>query len=208
MLTYSEYKQALLKHDLSMSKFKFSRSEAGRKSMYGIYVKEVNAGTYPPDLLFKRAGKTYHSDGVVVKHNLELPQTLSIHDVKLENNTQTITPCSDVTDFEEYVARKYLQLKENAKNRGKDFNLTLGVVRRLLKRKTCYYTGIPIGNVGNIPTPNSFTVDRVDPTKGYVIGNVVACSYAANQFKSKIEHEFNGVLSREKQLKMLQKMFS
>lgn len=86
------------------------------------------------------------------------------------------------------VARKYVQLKQNSETRGLPFDLKLADVRRLLSRKCCYYTGVklcdePVATGGPVP-PNKRTVDRVDNTKGYIRGNVVACAHNANQLKS------------------------
>lgn len=68
----------------------------------------------------------------------------------------------------------------------------------MLVAKRCYYTGVKLtrpkfnrdGVVYKNQTkrPTDVTIDRVDSSKGYVKGNVVACSYAANCFKSKFEN--------------------
>lgn len=83
----------------------------------------------------------------------------------------------EITDAD--VAQKYLSLRSSANRRGKEFNLTLSDVRTLLKKKTCYYTGLKFTDEVNYQR----TVDRVDNTKGYVKGNVVACTHIANQLK-------------------------
>lgn len=86
------------------------------------------------------------------------------------------------------VATKYVQLRKNAQRRGLEFDLRLADVRRLLSRKTCFYTGEVLCDEsveeGAATHPNKRTFDRVDNTKGYVRGNVVACSHRVNQFKS------------------------
>lgn len=81
------------------------------------------------------------------------------------------------------LADKYLQLFRSSVKRGKEFNLTLKDVHNILQQKTCYYTGTVFEESG----PNMRTVDRVDNSLGYVKGNVVACTLAANQAK---EHLF------------------
>ena len=88
-----------------------------------------------------------------------------------------ITEGRVVTDYD--VAKKYLQLQESARKRGKEFNITLSDVRTLLKKKVCHYTGMKFTDTENLKR----TIDRVDNTKGYVKGNVVACSHIANQLK-------------------------
>ena len=80
------------------------------------------------------------------------------------------------------VVNKWKQLLNSAKKRGKEFNLLLGDVDKLLKQKTCYYTEVEFNDSENF----SRTIDRVDPEKGYVRGNVVAATYFANQAKEQL----------------------
>lgn len=96
-----------------------------------------------------------------------------------QSSTDYIEPSveKEITDFD--VAKKYLSLQESAKRRVKEFNLSLNDVRVLLKKKTCHYTGMRFNDTENLKR----TVDRIDNTKGYVKGNVVACTHIANQLK-------------------------
>ena len=88
-----------------------------------------------------------------------------------------------ITD--EMVISKWKSLQANAKNRGLDFNLSLTSVKNLLRAEKCYYTGHKF--VSNHPR-DSRSVDRKDPKKGYVKGNVVACTIGFNSFKNTVEH--------------------
>jgi hypothetical protein len=86
-----------------------------------------------------------------------------------------------------YIARKYLQVMENAQRRGKDFDLSLSDVRKLLSVKKCAYTGVPL--YVQLPNkdekiPHGRTFDRLDPNQGYVKGNVYSVSHVANQIKN------------------------
>lgn len=83
-------------------------------------------------------------------------------------------------DFEALVAGKYLQVKRSAMTRKIQFSLTLKDVRKLLKQKYCKYTGIEMGGTKEY----RLTFDRIDNTKGYVPGNVVACTEIANKMKN------------------------
>tara|TARA_R110000851_G_scaffold310650_1_gene470540 strand:+ start:150 stop:719 length:570 start_codon:yes stop_codon:yes gene_type:complete len=158
--------------------------------IYGIYKSNVERGGNP-NSLFKKGNTVY-----------TLPEESAVpHEVEV------ITPVAECSDFEGYIATKYLNIRGSAKSREKDFNLTLADIRRLLKRKTCHYTGLAIGLSVSGVHPLQLTFDRRDPTLGYVKGNVVVCSHAANQFKNKIEHEFGEIISRKDQLKMITKMF-
>lgn len=115
------------------------------------------------------------------------------HSIRSAENTDDKT-------FEIRVAEKYLQLLQSAQRRHLDFNLSLVDVRNLLLRKTCYYS-----NVKFHPSPgheHSRTIDRLDCNKGYVKGNVVACTYKMNIFKE------NAFEHKEVDLKSIQKMLN
>lgn len=86
------------------------------------------------------------------------------------------------TDLE--VCKKLVHLQQSAENRGLEFNLDIKTVRKLLNTKKCYYTGEPL--FLNVGKRNSRTIDRVDNEKGYVIGNVVACSRWFNEAKNNL----------------------
>lgn len=116
---------------------------------------------------------------------------------------QTPTNIRVVTD--DQVAKKYMQLKQSAHSRGLDFNLSLKTVRRLLTRKTCHFTKVVLTEKKN--SLSKRTVDRLDATKGYVEGNVAACSHAANSFKNTVEKHFEGELSRKQVLTVIKRMF-
>lgn len=101
----------------------------------------------------------------------------------------------------ELIISKYQQLKANAENRNLEFDLTLRSVENLLKAKKCHYTGKPFtfGVTGKGAVER--TVDRVDPKKGYVKGNVVAFSLQFNQLKNYVEHS-----SKEEQLRFVKQL--
>lgn len=84
--------------------------------------------------------------------------------------------------FEAKVVNKWLSKRDDANRRGLEFSLSVVSIRNLLKSKKCYYLGTPL-NLENI------TIDRVDGRKGYVKGNVVACSSKANHIKEIFERE-------------------
>lgn len=92
--------------------------------------------------------------------------------------------------FDLYCARHLQWKAENAKKRGIEFNLTFTSMKNLMSSKRCYYTGIILtkstGKEGELKL-SDFTIDRIDGSKGYIKGNVVACCYGANQMKSQFE---------------------
>ncbi|AMR57386.1 putative anti-sigma factor [Pseudomonas phage vB_PsyM_KIL3b] len=94
------------------------------------------------------------------------------------------------TEFDLYAAKHLVWKAENAKKRGIEFSLTHTGMKNLLGAKRCYYTGIPLtkstGKEAELQL-SDFTIDRIDGSKGYTSGNVVACCYGANQMKSQFE---------------------
>jgi hypothetical protein len=103
---------------------------------------------------------------------------------------------SSESDFDLLVANKLHQLKDSAVRRGKEFDLTFNVVKKLLKRKTCYYTGLKFVADNNL----HLTIDRIDNRKGYIVGNVVACSNWANQMKNQLLEQSDSPLLNNKKL--------
>lgn len=91
--------------------------------------------------------------------------------------------------FEEAVARKWLALKESAEARGIEFSLSLQSLANIYRAKKCYYTGAPIVRGYVTPIDKRLTIDRKDASKGYVKGNVVACSHVFNQRKGALTEE-------------------
>lgn len=93
-----------------------------------------------------------------------------------------------VSQWDCYVARKLNSKAQNARDRGIEFTLSFQAMKNLLSATKCYYTGIELTKAAEAAQKaNDLTIDRIDCTKGYVKGNVVACSYAANQLKAQFE---------------------
>jgi hypothetical protein len=87
---------------------------------------------------------------------------------------------ADITDLE--VARKMLKIFQSAQDRKLDFDLSFKTVKQLLTFPTCFYTGKGFEEEGGMA--RSF--DRIDSEKGYVEGNVVACTVDINSKKSNL----------------------
>lgn len=84
------------------------------------------------------------------------------------------------------IAHKYINKAKHAEEKGHDFSLTLPEFTKLMKRRTCFYTGVPLQHA-NLTYPDGRTIDRIDSSKGYTKDNVVACSYYFNQTKAVFE---------------------
>lgn len=85
-------------------------------------------------------------------------------------------------NFEYQVATYYVYKVESCIRRGIPFELTLNQVKRLLKKKTCFYTGIKLTSVPH--TSQSWTLDRKDHKLGYTIENTVVACHLANKLKN------------------------
>ena len=83
------------------------------------------------------------------------------------------------------VARKMLKIYQSANDRNLEYDLSFKTVQRLMSYKKCYYTGVEFKEDGLLG--RSF--DRVDSSKGYIEGNVVACTVDINQKKSNLSVE-------------------
>ena len=72
-----------------------------------------------------------------------------------------------------------LSSKTNARNQGIEHSLTL---EDIVIPEICPITGAKLKPQGR--DPNSMTLDKVDPTKGYIKSNVRVISWRANKLKS------------------------
>lgn len=94
----------------------------------------------------------------------------------------------------EGLKQKYENKKKNACSRGIDFSLTeyefIKLCLFLKENKQCAYTDktfIFKSTTNGQPKPNYPTLERVDNSIGYVLGNVVWVTYHSNFLKSKWE---------------------
>ena len=109
---------------------------------------------------------------VNVNHNIDFNAPMAEQDVVLES-TQP---------FDTLVAMKYVQKQLNAKQRGLEFTLTLQDMKTLLKKKTCYYSGVQLTLSGE----TALSLDRIDDELGYIPSNVVACASVVNKVKNEL----------------------
>jgi hypothetical protein len=107
------------------------------------------------------------------KEIIDTTVTDVVLDVKKELRPQ-------IPDIE--VAKKLVNIHSSAQSRNLDFDLTFEYVKKLLEYSTCFYTNVTFTEDG----PNARSFDRVDNDKGYVIGNVVACTTDINGKKNNL----------------------
>jgi len=107
------------------------------------------------------------------------------------------------------VARKYISKIESCKRSRTEFDLSFAQFKRIMNADKCRYTGIKLTN--NIVTKRQqtdVTIDRVNNSKGYITGNVVACCHGYNEFKGVLENPNHllGFNTLEKALKIQKKL--
>ena len=107
-------------------------------------------------------------------------EQVQIEQPKPQAPAQTKSTISDVE-----VAKKLINIYQSAQDRKLQFNLSFEYVRKMLEYKTCYYTNKPFTEDG----PNARSFDRVDSDKGYIEGNVVACTIDINGKKSNLSFD-------------------
>ena len=91
---------------------------------------------------------------------------------------------------EEYYLRKVIlrAAKRRSKKKNLEFNLTLGDLVKL-KNNTCPILGHEILYRSGIDNKRSASLDRIDPNKGYVLGNVKIVSFEGNTLKNRNDYK-------------------
>lgn len=109
------------------------------------------------------------------------------HNIDLKNMDdfmqQIVSAKTNNQSLDTFVALKMVAKQRSCAIRGIEFDLSFGELKKIFKRKYCYYSGVEMDLWSG---KNRVTLDRIDCTKGYVKGNVVACSVFANEFKNKL----------------------
>lgn len=82
------------------------------------------------------------------------------------------------------IRQIYNRLKQSAKRRNIEFNLTICELNNLTFPITCPILGIPLKFNRNRLQDNSYSIDRINSTKGYCIDNIVVISWKANRLKN------------------------
>lgn len=92
----------------------------------------------------------------------------------------------DSENGKNYYIRKVLlrHAKGRSKKKNLEFNLTLADLITL-KNNTCPILGSEILYKSGIDYKKSASLDRIDPNKGYINGNVKIISYEANSLKNR-----------------------
>jgi len=76
------------------------------------------------------------------------------------------------------LARRYINTAQSAEDRKLEFTLTFTEFKKCLARTVCPYSGVQMNSEEG--HPNQKTIDRIDASKGYISGNVIACAKYIN----------------------------
>lgn len=93
------------------------------------------------------------------------------------------------TGYEDISGRYWYSIQANARNRKIDFNVTIEYIWDLYlkQNKRCALTGLPINVIYSGMKRNaclvSASLDRIDSSKGYIVGNVHWIHKKINQIK-------------------------
>ncbi len=95
--------------------------------------------------------------------------------------------------------------KGNAKKVNREFNITITDLENLWSKQNgiCYYTNQPMSY--ELGYKNSVSVDRINSSKGYIIGNIALCKKQVNIMKNDatLEELFNfceSILNNKEQI--------
>lgn len=86
-------------------------------------------------------------------------------------------------ELRRYLGRRLTAKRNNALQKGIEFSLTISDLYPL--PTTCPVLGIPLSYEGNKgASDDAMSIDRIDPSEGYVQGNIVLVSQRANRIKN------------------------
>lgn len=94
------------------------------------------------------------------------------------------------------ISKLFRSVQAQARLRGKPFELTFGEFEALwaAQKGRCFYTNKPL--TLTLKDPFKASVDRLDSSKGYVVGNVVFCSAQVNLMKRNMSRQEFGDMVR------------
>lgn len=104
------------------------------------------------------------------------------------------------------IAMAYSKKVANARERNIAFELSFEQFRELFLNKTCCITGEELGHHGRPNGMDQHSLDRMDPAKGYVNGNVVVMAADLNCIKADLDKFLTSGISDECMLKMIYKV--
>ncbi|MGL5014577.1 MAG: hypothetical protein ACRC6V_09860 [Bacteroidales bacterium] len=104
------------------------------------------------------------------------------------------------------IAIAYSKKVANARERNIAFELTFDQFRELFLHNTCCISGEELGHHGRPTGMDQHSLDRLDPAKGYVSGNVVVMAADLNSIKADLDKFLTSGISDEHMLKLIYKV--
>ncbi len=99
-------------------------------------------------------------------------------------------------DPAQFIKAKITGFKCRAKELDVAFDLTVEELVQQWDQQAgiCFYSGMPIAfdnisEAGKAPHRMMASLDRMDPAQGYIVGNVVWCSYVMNRMKNDLTYD-------------------
>lgn len=134
----------------------------------------------------------YHDNGGVKYTTYDARCKPCVRDIQAEWRTDARS------DYRKYIKWAVKSFRSRAKVNGLDFDLTDEYLINLFEtqNKMCFYTHVPLDFSVVIPAKTKRThphrlapsLDRLDPNKGYVKGNVAWCVYYINRMKNDLSY--------------------
>lgn len=133
-------------------------------------------------------------------------KSLSIEAKELIEENEGSEPAELIEHDDVAIAKRYTLKAKKTRDRGISFELSFSDYKRLISKKTCYYTGVTLNHIEN--DPHLFTIDRKDPKVGYTKENSVSCANVVNSVKNQLLEQGNAslYLGKECFLKMAERI--
>lgn len=95
------------------------------------------------------------------------------------------------SDIQRFFDEKVTRLKSSSRKRGKEFEFAINgkLLNDMWMKQDgkCFYSGIDM-SFDPSDKLRLVSVDRIDNSKGYILNNIVLCTYAFNSFKFNLSH--------------------
>ena len=91
--------------------------------------------------------------------------------------------------YKKEIKTLWTHLKNSAAKRGIPFNLTISDLNNLSFPVTCPIFGIELYFNRSCASDNSYSIDRIDSSRGYEIDNIIVISQRANRIKNNATFE-------------------
>lgn len=141
--------------------------EEGRKEEKKIYAREYRK--IKKEIIKKKQKERYLKTKNKISEYNKIKRQENLEEIRRKDREKSKTPHG-----------RYNTTKQSAKQRNIPFELTFEEFMTFWQQP-CYYTGVPIETVG---------IDRVDNSKGYILGNCVPCDIRINKMKRNREEKF------------------